>query len=242
MTGLRSKISAIAAISLGAVLAMTNVSAARCGLWDMNGEWTVTQSNGPVVHFSLKQRPNGDIAGTGRFPRAGALVDGSVGGHMSGNASFRLEVEWRITNDLAGRYTGNVTPDGTVIDGVTQPTAGPPGKKATFSFDRVLKCMMEAQPTAQTPPSSATPDTETLHKHAYAIDDADVHSGPGPQFEVIGIIRATKGFRRVAQVVDHNPDGWSQLKGGWLTLDDPPVTGDLGWVADDHLKFGTTKY
>ena len=58
-----------------------------------------------------------------------------------------------------------------------------------------------------------------------ALDDVDVHAGPGGKYKVVGMMRS--GAQ--AAKLNHHPDGWRKLRG-------VAAGGADGWVAEDHLN------
>jgi hypothetical protein len=68
---------------------------------NINGQWTITQSNGFEVVFDIVQAPNGALHGSGRVV-GGREANGR--GQLSGD-SFSFTVDWN-GNGRGGRYTG----------------------------------------------------------------------------------------------------------------------------------------
>jgi hypothetical protein len=56
-------------------------------------------------------------------------------------------------------------------------------------------------------------------------EDLDIHKGPGPEFEIVGIVRA----KSTGVLIDKNVDGWCKFDN--LPADaDSGFAGGVGWV------------
>jgi hypothetical protein len=152
------KIATLASLTLTALIAMTDLSAADCLQWDISGHWKIGQLNGFEVDFDLTENNSGAIGGGGQYLKKGggwgnsfaSPIFGSVSGSMDGN-TFSFIVVW--TDGAKGKYEGQVKADG-VIFGKTSAVDDPGTLTAWNVIDPARKatCM-----TAESSPSSAPP-------------------------------------------------------------------------------------
>jgi hypothetical protein len=96
---------------------------------NINGQWTITQSNGFEVVFDIVQAPNGDLRGSGRVV-GGREANGR--GKLSGD-SFVFTVDWN-GNGRGGRYSGQFDPAGH-LSGVTFDLDHPTSQATWFAHD-----------------------------------------------------------------------------------------------------------
>jgi hypothetical protein len=74
---------------------------------DINGQWTITQSNGFEVMFDIVQDANGFLHGSGQVL---GKREANAHGQLTGN-SFVFQVDWN-NNGRGGRYTGTFNAKG----------------------------------------------------------------------------------------------------------------------------------
>jgi hypothetical protein len=92
---------------------------------DINGQWTITQSNGFEVMFDIVQEPDGTLRGSGEII-GGKVANAS--GQLTGNA-FVYTVDWN-DNGKGGQYSGTFDAEGR-LSGVTFDVDNP-GSQATW--------------------------------------------------------------------------------------------------------------
>jgi hypothetical protein len=80
---------------------------------NVNGQWTIVQSNGFEVVFDIVTEPDGQLRGSGRVA-GGPEANGR--GRLDGE-SFVYTVDWN-NNGRGGQYSGTFGPTG-LLTGVT---------------------------------------------------------------------------------------------------------------------------
>jgi hypothetical protein len=89
-----------------------SVARSACTLWDVGGQFTITQSNGYAPALNLTQS-KGAISGTARyeFGPPGFITNGTVaaGSNISGS-QFHVVIQW--DNNTRGAYNGTFTSAG----------------------------------------------------------------------------------------------------------------------------------
>ena len=103
-----------------------------CQHWDINGTWSIDQSNGFYITVIVRQT-NDEFAGTadngsGPAPLVGTVRDN----HLA------MTVSW--TSGGAGLYTAAMSPGGLLTDGFTQ-NISMSGSTATWSTARQFQCV-----------------------------------------------------------------------------------------------------
>jgi hypothetical protein len=84
-------------------------------VWDVNGEWSITQNDGNRPTFVMQQQ-GANFRGLGSFVDAnGNLSNGNGSGFISGN-QFVFTIQW--DNGSRGEYSGNFSSSGR-LSGVT---------------------------------------------------------------------------------------------------------------------------
>lgn len=119
-------------------------------LWDVDGGFTLRQSNGFTVALHLKQDGVG-LRGTATHSGGGDL-NGTVTGTQQGD-TISMRIAWE--GGQVGVYSGHIFPRGE-IKGITY-SERQPSQKATWTSDQGLKRLPEANAAgnAPTPPPRA---------------------------------------------------------------------------------------
>src|SRR5438105_15788921 len=73
----------------------------ECVRWDLSGHFTIRQSNGITVGFTLSQS-GGSLRGSASF----GSVTGNVSGQFSAVDEFQMTVRW--SGSSVGVYTGSI--------------------------------------------------------------------------------------------------------------------------------------
>ena len=235
MMSLHSMVRALALAAVGA-LVMPSSSLAACDQSDLTGRWQFWQDNGFKVQFDLVQDAAGQIRGSGAHllrERSGTF-SGEYSGRYAGQRERQHVLVCCDWGGNRGRYDGTVNADGTFAG--TRATVDSAPTVAFHEFDgRKAACVVSTPPSsasAPTPPPSAALQIQKgaqfgkMKDVATAIDDVDIHAGPGGQFKKLGVLKVGG----TGTVMGHQP-GWYQLRDLSIDLVEP-----VGWIAEDHLK------
>jgi hypothetical protein len=119
---------------------------------DVAGEWSIWQSNGALVTFTIEQR-GGELTGSAinhelLTPPRSMEARGTVT-----DREFAFDVSW--DNGTRGRYTGTLQSNGT-LSGFTF-DAMHPGSQATWVSQREFDVPAEPTPPAVKPPKVKAP-------------------------------------------------------------------------------------
>jgi hypothetical protein len=102
-----------------------------CQHWDINGTWSINQSNGFFITVVVRQN-NDEFAGTADYGSGPAPLVGTMrDNHLA------MTVSW--TSGGAGLYTAAMSQGGLLTDGFTQ-NISMPGSTATWSTARHFEC------------------------------------------------------------------------------------------------------
>jgi hypothetical protein len=102
-----------------------------CQHWDINGTWSINQSNGFIITAVVRQN-NNEFAGTADYGSGPAPLVGTMrDNHLA------MTVSW--TSGGAGLYTAAMSRGGLLTDGFTQ-NISMPGSTATWSTVRQFEC------------------------------------------------------------------------------------------------------
>jgi hypothetical protein len=111
--------------------ATTTRAPPRCQHWDVNGTWSIYQSNGFLITFILRQDQEELLGaadnGSGPVPVVGAMR----------GSQLAMTVSW--ISGGAGRYTATMNPAGMLTEGFTQ-NLSMPSSTATWSSAQQFKC------------------------------------------------------------------------------------------------------
>jgi hypothetical protein len=104
-----------------------------CRRWDVDGPWSINQSNGFLITFIVRQQQN-ELTGTadngsGPVPLAGTMSDDQL----------VMTVSWVWGG--AGRYTATMSPSGLLTEGFTQ-NISMPSSTATWDTAQQFKCQV----------------------------------------------------------------------------------------------------
>ena len=215
--------------SVASAMSSPNQAEAACnGTWDISGQWSLRQTNGYTVQFSLRQAGN-SISGTGGysipggsqtivgiFPSKsfGANINGTVSGTINGN-SFSFVASW------GGEYTGAVDSQG-FIGGSTF-DRNSPANRAGWSGNHAANCVVANVPVQPPgggiklgkakPPAAIITPVQPVTQMATIISDVDLYDVPGGVGRVIGVLRRGQQY----PFGGCRSDRWCQLTGvGWV--------------------------
>jgi hypothetical protein len=94
---------------------------------DINGQWTITQSNGSELMFDIVQDENGFLHGSGQVIGG---MEANAHGQLTGD-SFVYQVDWN-NNGKGGRYTGTFNEQGH-LSGSTEDLDNPSNTATWFA-------------------------------------------------------------------------------------------------------------
>jgi hypothetical protein len=114
----------------------TPISTARpapyCQHWDVDGTWSIDQSNGFSITFILKHQQD-ELTGTADNGSGPVPLVGTMRGNQ-----LALTVSW--ASGGAGRYIGTMSPSGQLTNGLTQNLSNL-SSTATWSTTAQFKCL-----------------------------------------------------------------------------------------------------
>lgn len=90
-----------------------SVAEAACSLWDVGGQFTVTQTNGYAPVFQLSQSATGRITGSASYEKgpSGFVTKGTVAENSNiSNSQFTVVIQW--DNKTRGSYNGHFDSSG----------------------------------------------------------------------------------------------------------------------------------
>jgi hypothetical protein len=221
--------------------------APACNQYGFNGDFSLKQSNGPVVRFNA----TGPVA-SGTATATGAqdfdsqrILTGTISGGIQGD-NVDFTISWGVVPASTGHYTGSVGNDG-FAHGNTDDTART-GAGAHWDSTVPLVCTTPAAPApapAAAPPQNpllSEPATEVPNRRvvppaappgpagaqvATVTSDVDVYDVPGGNGNKIGVLRSG---RQVPLVGSCKPNDWCDVV-------IPELPGGSGWMWDQFLKF-----
>ena len=104
-----SLLGTIAMAGLLAGLSPAHAQFTNCKTWNLNGEWTLVQSNETLPVFTIRQSKTFHLSGNAYHSGAGSFVNGQFEGKLDGNA-VEFTAYW--DNGTVGVYSGIITEQG----------------------------------------------------------------------------------------------------------------------------------